>query len=99
MVYTRWKCDRYWAYAPKLMLGEYPQLMAVTVCMTIWLWKNASYCSEETERKHGWWVGYPFFRDPIARRNEDKYKRMIRDNDIDICHPMWTGVSKEKLAC
>lgn len=94
MVYTRWKCDRYWAYAVKLMWADYGIIMGVSGATTLWLWKNMSYCSEETERMHGWWVGYPYFRDPIARRNEDKYKRLIRDNDVDITDPIWTGAAK-----
>ena len=97
MVYTRFKCDRYFTFAAKYWVQEQPQLLAICACFTSFLWLNAAYTSEETERRHGWWVGYPFWRDPIARRNEDKYKSMIRNNDVDICDPMWTGVAKSLL--
>lgn len=63
----------------------------------MFLWKHASYCSEETERRKGWWVGYPYWRDPIARRNEAKYKHLITHNNIDIADPKWTGCTKEQL--
>lgn len=70
---------------------------AVGIFTIIFLWKHMSHCSEETERKYGWWAGYPYWRDPIARRNETKYKQMIINNDVDITHPKWTGCSVEQL--
>lgn len=98
MVYTRWKCDRLYMYTIKYFTHEYPINAGISIATMTFVWKHLAYCSEETERRHGWWTGYPHWRDPIARRNEDKYKRLIRDNDIDIADPKWTGVSKEVLA-
>nr|CCC89749.1 conserved hypothetical protein [Trypanosoma congolense IL3000] len=97
MVYTRWKCDRLPVFQLKLFTQEYPMHAAVGIFTMIFLWKHMSHCSEETERKHGWWAGYPYWRDPIARRNEAKYKQMIINNDVDITHPKWTGCSVARL--
>ena len=97
MVYTRWKCDRLLFYAPKYLMQEFAFLNAVNGVVILFLWKNFSWASEETERRLSYWTGYPYWRDPIARRNEDKYKRLIRDNNVDICDPKWTGVSKSSL--
>ena len=55
------------------------------------------FLSEEEERAVAWPHGYPYQRDPIARRNEDKSLRLIRDNNIDIEDPIWTGVPKSAL--
>ena len=98
MVYTRWKCDRYLYFAPKYLMQDYP-FGTLGYAFTTWfVWKYFAFCSEETERKNLYWSGYPYWRDPIAKRNEDKYKRLIRDNNIDITDPKWTGLSKQKLA-
>lgn len=94
MVYTRFKCDRYWVFVPKLLLVDYPMLTAITFTIFATYWRYFSYCSEETERMNAWWAGYPWWRDPIAKRKEDKFKRIIRDNNVDIFDPKWTGVSK-----
>jgi len=97
MVYTRYKCDR----IPLTMLKAYcVDGWSVTLCMAILMhcaWKYFYYCSEEEERRSAWPNGYPWHRDPIARRNEDKARRLIQNNQIDITDPKWTGVSKEEL--
>lgn len=97
MVYTRWKCDRYLFYAPKFLLQDYPGAFFGYMFTAAVMWKYTSFCSEETERRNLYYTGYPYWRDPIAKRNEDKYKRLIRDNDIDITDTKWTGVAKSAL--
>ncbi|CCW61473.1 unnamed protein product [Phytomonas sp. EM1] len=97
MVYTRWKCDRIPIFTLKLFTQEYPIQTFVGFLSMVFLWKHANYCSEETERKKGWWAGYPYWRDPIARRNEIKYKQIINNNNVDITDPKWTGSSREEL--
>ncbi|EPY24304.1 hypothetical protein STCU_03104 [Strigomonas culicis] len=97
MVYTRWKCDRLPVFQLKLFLQEYPIQAGLGLLSMAFLLKHATYCSEETERKSGWWVGYPYWRDPIARRNETRYKALINNNDVDVTDPKWTGCSKEQL--
>lgn len=97
MVYTRWKCDRYMIFAPKFLATEFAFICGIYGAVSIFAWKHFSWCSEETERKVAWWAGYPYWRDPIARRNEDKYKSLIRNNNVDICDPKWTGVPKSQL--
>lgn len=97
MVYTRWKCDRLPVIQWKLFTQEYPIQAGIGLIAMYFLWKHANYCSEETERKNGWWAGYPYWRDPIARRNEYKYKQLINNNNVDIADPKWTGCSKEQL--
>lgn len=97
MVYTRWKCDRIPVLQLKLFTQEYNVMAGVGLLSMVFMWKHASFCSEETERKNGWWAGYPYWRDPIARRNEVKYKQLINNNNVDITDPKWTGCSKEQL--
>ncbi|KAH9598931.1 hypothetical protein LSM04_004164 [Trypanosoma melophagium] len=97
MVYTRWKCDRLPVFQLKLFTQEYPLHATVGILSIMFLWKHMGHCSEETERKHGWWAGYPYWRDPIGRRNEAKYKQLILNNDVDITDPKWTGCSREQL--
>lgn len=97
MVYTRWKCDRYLYFAPKFLFQDYPGAAWGYLGTAAFMWKYLSFCSEETERRTQYYSGYPYWRDPIAKRNEDKYKRMIRDNDVDLLDPKWTGVAKSEL--
>ena len=97
MVYTRFKCDRLWVFAPKYLSNDYAFSASVNIATFVMCWKYFSYTSEATEKKYAWRAGYPQFRDPIAKRNEKKYKSLIKDNDIDICDPKWTGVEKAAL--
>ena len=97
MVYTRWKCDRYLYFMPKFLIQDYPGAAIGYASLCFLTWRYFSFCSEETERRNMYYSGYPYWRDPIAKRNEDKYKRLIRDNDVDICDPKWTGVAKSEL--
>jgi hypothetical protein len=78
-------------------MQEYAFMVAMNAVVICFLWKHFSWASEETERKLSYWTAYPYWRDPIARRNEDKYKRLIRENNVDICDPKWTGVPKTAL--
>lgn len=97
MVYTRWKCDRVPVFGLKLFTQIYPIPTLFMLYAIIYLHKHFSYCSEETERRKGWWVGYPYWRDPIARRNEAKYKQLILNNNVDVADSKWTGCSKAQL--
>jgi len=92
MVYTRWKCDRWLAFVPKFYVQDYAFFLGANCACATVVWKYFSWCSEETERKNAWWSGYPWWRDPIQKRKEIKYAQMIRDNDVDITAPKWTGV-------
>ena len=98
MVYARWKCDRFLFFAPKFLIQDYAFVKFGNLFVIAALWKYFSYCSEETERRNLYWTGYPYWRDPIGKRNEDKYKRLIRDNNIDITDPKWTGVKAAVVA-
>ena len=91
MVYTRWKCDRFLVFAPKFLTQDYLFMTMVNLSVCTILWKYCSWMSEETERKNAWWSGYPWYRDPIVKRKEAKYRQMIRNNDVDITAAKWTG--------
>ena len=97
MVYTRWKCDRLLVYSPKYFASEYATPAAMWTTFFYLVWKLCGIVSEETERLDMHTFGYPWWRDPITLRKQDKYRSMIRDNDIDIMDPKWTGVSKAQL--
>lgn len=97
MVYTRWKCDRIPVLQLKLFTQEFAIPAGIGLLGITFLWKHASFVSEETERRKGWWVGYPYWRDPIARRNEVRYKQLINNNSVDVTDPKWTGCSREQL--
>lgn len=97
MVYTRWKCDRFLVYAQKWVWHDYGHVGGLMIATAVLNWKHTAYTSEETERQNAYCGGYPWWRDPIARRNEQKYKALIRDNSVDIADPKWTGVPKEQL--
>jgi hypothetical protein len=92
--YTRWKCDRILFWTPKYLLQDHGFVTCANLLVIFVLWRHFYWMSEETERKNHFWSTYPYWRDPIARRNEDKYKRLIRDNNIDITDAKWTGVAK-----
>lgn len=97
MVYTRFKCDRYPFYLVKYLAQDYPMPVGLSVLVLGAYWKYFSWCSEETERKNAWWSGYPYWRDPIGKRMEAKYKSLIRDNNVDVTDPKWTGVARDQL--
>ncbi|KNH04879.1 alpha-mannosidase 2-like protein [Perkinsela sp. CCAP 1560/4] len=97
MVYTRWKCDRLVFYGPKYFCHEYLWIAPLWLTCLYFSYKHFSTVSEETERKYAYVYGYPWWRDPIQIKKQEKYSAMIRDNNIDITDPKWTGVPKDML--
>ena len=94
MVYTRWKCDRLFSFTPKFIAIEFPVYYALNLYFCYMVMKYTSNYCEETERRDVWWAGYPYNRDPIMHRNEERYRLTIKQNDIDLLDPKWTGVQK-----
>ena len=97
MVYTRWKCDRLPLYTFKYLASEYASTFTFWLVGAYCTFKFCGIISDETEREDMHVAGYPWWRDPIRKRKQDKYVSMIRDNDIDLMDPKWTGVPKSAL--
>ena len=96
-MYTKWKCDRTWLFALKFHTCELG-ILVLCYCTTVVITaKTFGTVSEETERRRAWYGGYPHWRDPIGKRNEVRYKRTMRDNDVDPTDQKWTGVPREVL--
>ena len=96
LAYTKWKCDRFFFYTLKKYVCDMPHLVLHTVIF-VTLVNRYIWVSDETERKGLYMYGYPYWRDPIARRNEIKAKTLIKNNSIDILDPKWTGVPRSSL--
>lgn len=98
LAYTRWKCDRQIVFAPKFFAQDSAWTAFLYFLTFFLVWRHFAFAmNEDLERRDAYYSGYPYFRDPIARRNEDKNKRLIRDNNIDIMDEKWTGVCKTQL--
>lgn len=98
LAYSRWKCDRQLTFAAKFFTQDsmWTAFLYSLTFFFVWRFFAFSMC-EDMERRDAYYSGYPWWRDPIARRTEDKNKRLIRDNNIDIMDPKWTGVAKAAL--
>ena len=98
LAYSRWKCDRQITFAPKFFAQDSAWTAFLYGITFFLVWKYFAFAMcEDMERRDTYYVGYPYWRDPIARRNEEKNKRLIRDNNIDITDSKWTGVPKAGL--
>lgn len=98
LAYTRWKCDRQAVFAPKFFAQDSPWTFFLYFLTFFLVWRHFAFAgNEDVERRDAYYAGYPYWRDPIAKRNEDKNKRLIRDNNIDITDPKWTGCTKAEL--
>ena len=98
LAYSRWKCDRQLTFAPKFFVQDSPWTVTLYAFTCFMVWRYFAFAmNEDIERRDAYYAGYPWWRDPIARRTEDKNKRLIRDNNIDITDPKWTGVPKSAL--